>query len=313
MTQPTPRPFNGAEDLARIMYVVGEWNAQTNFGGYLHPGDIAHFVSNGMRKDRRNENLQLVEDEAGQIIGVIMLYPPKYKSFAVMTHPQKRGAFEDSLIGWAEEQLLTEQWQRGIEADELLSDMADCDPQREALLTARGYVKNDAPWLICTLRSLEDSIPSPDLPEGFTMRSAEGFHEADALGEVHSSAFDSEWQQGEYLQVMRSPGFEVERELVMVAPDGHLAAFLIYWLDPVTKCGLFEPVGCHKDFRRRGLTRALMYEGMRRMVEHGMIKAMVCHEVAEENPASAGLYASVGFQPIYRVSDSRKTLKQTME
>lgn len=308
MNHTTPRPFNGILDLKRIMHAVGEWNAQTNFGGYLHPGDVAHFVTNGMRKDRRNENLQIVEDDQSEIIGVVLFYPSKYQSFCVMVHPQWRGAFEDWLIDWAEVQLLAEQQKRGIKADELLSDMVDCDLQRKALLTARGYVKSD-PWMLCTTRTLFDPIPPSILPKGFTIRSAAGVHEAEALSEVHSSAFNSEWRSGEYLQVMQSPGFDVERELVVVAPDGRFAAFLIYWLDPVTMCGLFEPVGCHADFRRKGFTTALMYEGMRRMVEQGMTMAMVCHQVAETNPASAGLYASLGFRPICSVSDGRKLLK----
>jgi mycothiol synthase len=312
MTQTPPRPFKGADDLSRIMRAVGEWNARSGSGGYLHPGDVAHFVTNGMRKDRRNENLQVVEDEQGRIVGIVLLYPPGYKAFAVMAHPDRRGAFEDWLIGWAEAQLLAEQKKLGSEAEELLTDIPDCDPRQEALLTARGYVKGD-PWLICTTRTLLEPIPPPTLPEGFTIGSVAGLDEADAVGEVHSSAFGSEWQPGEYLRVMQSPGFDWERELVVVAPDGRLAAFLIYWLDPVTKCGLFEPVGCHADFRRRGLTRALMYEGMRRMVAHGMTTAMVCHEVADDNPASAGLYASAGFRPIYSVSVGRKSLKQPRE
>ena len=65
------------------------------------------------------------------------------------------------------------------------------------------------------------------------------------------SAFNSHWTVEDYRRVMRTPGFDQARELVVVAPDGQLAAFLVYWPDRVSKSGLFEPVGCAKEFQRR--------------------------------------------------------------
>jgi len=41
-------------------------------------------------------------------------------------------------------------------------------------------------------RSLE-TIPEVKLPDGFSIRSAAGVHEAEALGEVHNGAFGPKW------------------------------------------------------------------------------------------------------------------------
>ncbi len=92
---------------------------------------------------------------------------------------------------------------------------------------------------------------------------------------------------------MRTPGFDAGRELVVVAPEGRFAAFLVYWLDPVSKTGLFEPVGCHEDFRCLGLSKALMVEAMKRMMDAGMERAVVGY--SSGNVAARKLYASVGF------------------
>ena len=105
---------------------------------------------------------------------------------------------------------------------------------------------------------------------------------------------------------MRSSSFHIERELVVVAPDGRFAAFLVYWIDPISKSGLFEPVGCHPDFQRRGLTTALMYEGLQCMAAQGMTMAIVVHEAPDDNPASAALYRSVGFTPKYGSNQYRR-------
>jgi len=163
--------------------------------------------------------------------------------------------------------------------------------------------------LVSTTRSLDEPIPNGALPDGFSIRSVAGEHEVELVAAVHDSAFRPKWAGGAYLPVMRTPGFDVERELVVVAPDGRFAAYLIYWLDHISRSGLFEPVGCHADFRRRGLTKALMYEGMRRMRARGMHTAIVLHHA--DNPASTALYASAGFRPAFAITDYRKPVIAT--
>ncbi len=99
-----------------------------------------------------------------------------------------------------------------------------------------------------------------------------------------------------HLAVMASPTYRPELDLVVVAPDDSFAAFCIVWFDEVNHMGVFEPVGCHSAHRRRGLTRALMYEGMRRLRDLGATTAHVlAHGSADAAP---GLYASAGFQVI---------------
>ena len=142
--------------------------------------------------------------------------------------------------------------------------------------------------------SLSELFSEAKLPEGFYIRSVEGEHESGLLAEVHKRAFGHDWKSQDYLKVMQTPGFDIQRELVVLAPDGRFAAFLIYWLDPITKSGLFEPVGCHQDFWRRGLTKALMAEGLRRMKKAGMKTALVGYNA--NNEAARKLYASVGFK-----------------
>jgi ribosomal protein S18 acetylase RimI-like enzyme len=93
---------------------------------------------------------------------------------------------------------------------------------------------------------------------------------------------------------MRTPGFDMEREMIVVAPGGQFAAFTVYWLDPITKSSLFEPVGCHKEFRQKGLTKALMYTVMQRMKDAGIHTSLVGYK--PDNEAAIRLYASVGFK-----------------
>jgi ribosomal protein S18 acetylase RimI-like enzyme len=97
-----------------------------------------------------------------------------------------------------------------------------------------------------------------------------------------------------FRRFMQSPVYNGERDVVAVAPDGRFATFCIFWLDPVNKVGLFEPVGAHPDFQKKGLGKAALSEGLRRMKTSGMETAIVCAEV--DNEAAVRLYESAGFR-----------------
>ncbi len=58
--------------------------------------------------------------------------------------------------------------------------------------------------------------------------------------------------------------------------------------------GLFEPVDTHPDFQRKGLGKAVMAEGMRRMKAAGMRRAIVGFD--PNNVAALALYTSLGFR-----------------
>jgi len=302
-----PRPYRGADELAKILHFVGECNVLADFCVSAHPGDVLHFMSNSLRGRDLERYFYLYEDSEEKLIALIMLYKPAFGGYDLLIHPAYRDEqLEKWLVGWSEQVQLERIQESGSTASQIGSDVLDQDVKRRDVLLGAGYVADEKPYMCITMRSLLDPLPDKILADGFTIRRVEGEHEADALGEVHSSSFGSNWPPGEYLNVMQTPGFRIDHELVVVAPDGRLAAFLIYWIDPVSKCGLFEPVGCHSEFQRKGLTKALMVEGMRYMQEEGMTAAMVIHEA--DNPASTALYRSVGFSLKYNLVEYRKVI-----
>lgn len=301
---PRPRPYR-PEDLSAVLRFVGECYARTGGCGYLHPGDVAHFMSNGLRGRNLDRHIALYESPDGQLQAVMLIQPGLPASFDLMVAPEQRGGdLERELVAWVERASVAVVGASGEVVDAIGGEVADCDTVRRNLLLQLGYVPAADPYLVSTTRSLEAPIPIVALPDGFSIRSVAGEHEVELVAAVHDSAFRPKWAGEAYLPVMRTPGYDVERELVVVAPDGRFAAYLIYWLDPISRSGLFEPVGCHADFRQRGLTKALMYEGMRRMRARGMQTAIVLHHA--DNPASTALYASVSFRPAFSITDYRK-------
>jgi mycothiol synthase len=75
-------------------------------------------------------------------------------------------------------------------------------------------------------------------------------------------------------------------------------AYCLCWYDPVSRTGLFEPLGTRPAHRRLGLGRGVMIEGLRRLRALGSETALVT--AFSENRAATGLYESVGFRTVGR-------------
>jgi RimJ/RimL family protein N-acetyltransferase len=69
----------------------------------------------------------------------------------------------------------------------------------------------------------------------------------------------------------------------------------LFWYDPETATGLVEPMRTEDDHQRRGLARHILTTGIDLLAEAGAARVKICYE--PDNPASRGLYLSVGFEP----------------
>ena len=303
------------EDLAEVLEFTGECNRLSDFANF-HPGDIVHSMSNTFRGRDLSSHFGLYRDrdgKSGKIVALNILSGPGPGNpfFELIMHPHYRESQLEADLFKDTQRRLLEQLQAETPEGEtqtppsankkLGSSLCSGDDARRKLLETLGYRKEPDSLDYLSARSLQEFIPEPELPEGFIIRGVAGEHEVGAVIKVHYGSFGSNWTEESYLDVMRTPGFEVGREMVVVAPESGVgdapvfAAFCIYWLDPVSRCGLFEPVGCHKDFQRKGLTRALMYATMQRMKTAGMERAKVFYR--GNNEAAKALYPSVGFRP----------------
>ncbi len=97
-----------------------------------------------------------------------------------------------------------------------------------------------------------------------------------------------------HARLLRCPLHRREFDLRIVAPDGTAAAYCLLWRDGATGVGHFEPVRTEDAHQRRGLGRALMAEGIRRLAAQGATLIKV--DTYANNPAAVALYTRAGFQ-----------------
>jgi ribosomal protein S18 acetylase RimI-like enzyme len=126
-------------------------------------------------------------------------------------------------------------------------------------------------------RALDQPIPASHLPPGFSLRATSGPEEDDAWVALHRAGFGTENMTLEHRRTMTSdPGYERSLDLVAVAPDGSLAAYVFGSFSAEENAlsgrqlGYTDPVATHPAYRKLGLARALLLEALRRMQAYGL-------------------------------------------
>lgn len=97
--------------------------------------------------------------------------------------------------------------------------------------------------------------------------------------------------------------YDPQLDLAVYAADGELASYALLWFDPVTSVGMIEPMRTQDDHQRRGLGRAILSVGLRRLVSCGASRL----KVGFDSEAARSLYMSLGFQPAQTTRVYRRT------
>lgn len=97
-------------------------------------------------------------------------------------------------------------------------------------------------------------------------------------------------------RLLQTSLYRPDFDLLMLDRDDNHAAHGLFWYDPETATGLVEPMRTEDDHQRRGLARHVLTTGLDRLADAGAVRIKICFE--PDNPASRGLYLSVGFAPV---------------
>jgi len=97
-------------------------------------------------------------------------------------------------------------------------------------------------------------------------------------------------------RLLQTSLYRSDLDLLMLDRDDNHAAHGLFWYDPTTATGLVEPMRTEDDHQRRGLARHILTTGIDLLAEAGAVRIKICFE--PDNPASRGLYLSVGFEPV---------------
>jgi ribosomal protein S18 acetylase RimI-like enzyme len=262
---------------------------------YAHVGDLLFSFFMIACHLEPAQHIRLWHDR-GQLVGYALLGEDPAFDFQVLPDYEWRG-MEEQAIAWADGRIAElrkqdlERW-----GGHCVSGARQDNPQRIAFLERHGFRLGGDFSEVNMIRSLADPIPEVGIPAGCQVRSMGGADDipdrAAAQREVWQPWTVGDVSDDDYAYFMRLPGYDRDLDVIAVAPDGVIAAYVNGWIDPRNRIGDFGPVGARPAYRRQGLTRLVLVECMRRMQAQGMDR--VC--VSTNNTPAIRLYESVGFR-----------------
>lgn len=186
--------------------------------------------------------------------------------------------------------------------------IADRDLFFQEVAAKLGYVAKEEKE--CDAVFVCDQTPTEyKLPDGFhitTMQDTfdlyqyrrvlwKGFnHEIDGEGEL---SFTEREEQGAKEEMLR-PNVDLSLKIAVVAPDGNFASYCGMWYDPQAGFAVIEPVATDPVYRKMGLGKAAVLEGIRRTKDLGAKIVYV--------GSSQQFYYSIGMRPFSTATIWRK-------
>jgi len=245
----------------------------------------------------------------GPLDKTVFIWETSGGRMAAVLHPENTGVafseihpefltdeLEEEMLILAEEHLAKPQangkqklWVVAHEANQI----------RQSLLKKRGYELLESTSNHHS-RLVSNAVPDAKIGYEYTIRSLGDVDEHPARSWVSWKAFhpnepDEKYEGWAWYQnVQRCPLYRRDLDIVAALPNGEIAAFTTIWFDDVTRTASFEPVGVHPNHQRKGLGRAIMYEGLRRLKKLGATLAMV----GSEEPRTLQFYSSIGFSTV---------------
>ncbi|NKB69794.1 MAG: GNAT family N-acetyltransferase [Candidatus Latescibacteria bacterium] len=175
-------------------------------------------------------------------------------------------------------------------------------PQRARLLEKAGFSPINDP-MIRLVRPLDQPIPPPILPPGFTFSHVTALTDLAAYIDMGNTAFPNAFRIESHRQFTALPQYRAPLDLVVLNPQQRPVALCQCYYDSrdtdQNPCpeGFTDPVGTHPDFRRQGLARAVILEGLHRLRACGLQAATL--QASAANKVTRHLYSSLGYQEQY--------------
>jgi predicted N-acetyltransferase YhbS len=284
----TRRAFH-AEDIQRIgAFLVQHYQPDNQGGNWLRPAwDYMHSHS---MLDKAALGRIGIWEEGGEIVGVAH-YESRLGEVFFQCHPAYAD-LKQEMLSYAARHLAPPD-----HADRMLRVYVnDFDHEFEKLVKEAGYHLYKKSIRPLAQLKVPDQIPAPDVPDGFQVLSLAEENDLTKINQVLWRGFNHpgdpprEEEEGRK-KMQSSPNFRQDLTIVVADQSGMFRTFCGFWYVPENKYGVIEPLATDPDFRRMGLAREAVWEGVRRCRNLGADTIYV----GSDQP----FYLSLGFKVLY--------------
>ncbi len=233
-----------------------------------------------------------VWEEQGEIVGVV--HPEHFMGTGYFEIDPRYRSLKEEMLKYAEAYLNTVR----VGVRRLSVYINDDDDEFQRLAAESGYTKGDDSEPVSYL-SIPDPFPRISVPGDFRLKSLAEDNDLRKVDRVLWRGFDHGEEppedgiaDREFMQ--SAPNFRPDLNVVVEAPDGQFVSYCGMWIEPVHALAYVEPVATDPDYRRKGLGRAAVLEGVRRCGAAGARVACV--------GSAQPFYQSLGFRLAYNRS-----------
>lgn len=280
----SPDDFNLVGD-----FLIANFQPGNKDGNWLQP-TWEYMHSHPYLDESSLDKIRIWED-SGQVVAVVH-YESRLGEVFFEVHPAY-SRLKPDMLEYAEKHLYgeTESGERYVRAF-----VNDFDLELEALVKSRGYEMVEKFTRPISQFVIPEPFPLIDLPEGFHIKSLADdnnlmkIHRVLWRGFGHAGEPPPEGIEGRK-KMQSTPNFRKDLTIVVEAPAGDFASFCGTWYESVNKIAYVEPVATDPDFRRMGLGRSSVLEGIRRCGALGATVAFVGSDL--------DFYKTIGFTKVF--------------
>lgn len=290
------RGYEHESDYARVgAFLVRTYRASGSDLNWLAPRwEYMHFHYFITKVDLRPIGIWEAD---GEIVGVV--HPEHRNGTVYLEVAPGYGELKREMMQYADENLA---WtSRGSRTLRIFINDGDEPLQRSA--ADAGYEKTTA-YEEMSRFDIPAELDEPPVPPGFRIASLADDDDPEKMHRLLWRGFNHEGDPPPDgiagRQLMQSaPNFNKALNIVIVAPDGGFVSYCGMWYEPQNAVAYLEPVATDPDFRRLGVGRAAVLEGIRRCGREGATVAYV--------GTAMPFYLSFGFRKIFRTSVWRRS------
>lgn len=288
------RAYNSREDLKSVMAFLREvFNETSSYQNWFPDRfENSHEVCGSVHGVGDIRIWEEIDDKSTHSRKIVALANPESPSdYFIQVNPAYN-FLEREIFEWIERHCL-EKKRNPNKKEKIRIHTIEGNSVRELLLSELGYKKGET-FMYLRLRPVDLPVPDVGCPESYEIRSVRGRSDYDQLARVTRLVFGhGEWFNAEiYERITRCSFYKQDLDLVAVAPDGTFASFCTFRMDPISQITNLEPVGTHPNYRKLGLAKALIFEGLRRAIRYN---PTLFYVGAANTPAANQLYDSVGY------------------
>ena len=287
----TLRRYQRAMDFERVSdFLTAQHLPGNRDGNWLQP--TWEYMHSHPALDETSLDRIGLWEENGRLVGVAHYESSLGEAFFEL-HPQYP-QLKMAMLDYAEAHLYRET--AGGERY-LNAYINDFDPAFEALVQVRGYQHdedNDRP--MSQMDIPQPFHPDAPLPAGFRLKSLADENNLHKMHRVLWRGFNHPGEPPadgikDREKMQSGPHFRKDLTIVTEAPNGDFASYCGTWYDSTHQFAYLEPVATDRDFRRMGLGKAAVLEGIRRCAALGAQTAFVGSDQL--------FYQSLGFRVIF--------------